>query len=92
MIEDIQVQTSEGKEVHLEKLGGILSSTPLFVVEFSFQAIQMTSVDLDQNPSPKEEYDPYISPIWAINTPNTHDLLDKTFSSDEDFLEVMNIS
>ena len=32
MIEDIQVQTSEGKEIHLEKLGGILNSTPLFVV------------------------------------------------------------
>ena len=90
MIEDIQVQTSEGKEIHLEKLGGILSSTPLFVVEFSFQAIQMTLVDLDQNPSPKEEYDMYNSCVWDVDTTNSHGLFDKTFSSTEYIMEVMN--
>ena len=57
-----------------KKLDEIVSSTPLSAVELSYQAIQKDSTDLDQNPSPKEEYDPYISPICAINTTSTQDL------------------
>ena len=91
-VEEKQVQTSEGKEIHLEKLGETKSSTPLSSIQMSYQAIQNTSADLDQNPSPIEEYYPYMSPVWALDTPNTHDLLDQNFSSDEDILEVMNIS
>ena len=62
-VEEVQVQTSEWKEIHSKKIDEIVSSTPLSAVELSYQAIQMSSIDLDQNPSPKEEYDPYISPI-----------------------------
>ena len=69
-----------------------MSSTPLSSIELSYQAIQMSSIDLDQNPSPKEEYDPYISLVWDINTSNTHALLDQTFSYDEAIMEFMNNS
>ena len=58
----------------------------------SYQAIQNASADLDQTPIPKEEYDLYTSPVWVIDTPNTHDILDQTFLSDESIMEVMNIS
>ena len=61
-------------------------------IEISYQEIQNASVDSDQNPSPLEEYDPYTSPVWAINNPNIHDILDQIFSSDEAIMEVMNIS
>ena len=60
------------------------SSTPLSSIEIPNQG--------NQNPSPLEEYDPYTSPVWDINTPNNHDILDQTFSSDEAIMEVMNIS
>ena len=79
-VEEIQVQTSEGKEIHSEKLDETRSSTPLPAIEMSYQAIQNTSVDLDQNPSPIEEYYLYTSPVWALDTPNTHDLLDQKIS------------
>ena len=39
-----------------------------------YQVIQNVLADLDQNPSPLEEYDPYTSPVWAIDTPNIHDI------------------
>ena len=91
VIDEIQVQTSEGKEIHQEKLYETVSSTPLSTIEMSYQENQMASADLDQNPSPREEYDPYTSLIWDINIPNTHDLLDQTFSSDEAIMEIMNI-
>ena len=58
----------------------------------SYQEIQNASTDLDQNPSPLEEYDLYKSPVWAIDNPNIDDVLDQAFSSDEDIMEVMNIS
>ena len=58
----------------------------------SYQAIQNVSVDLDQNPFPLEEYDPYTSPVLAIDTLNIHDILDQTFSSNEAIMELMNIS
>ena len=88
---DIQVQTCKVNEIQLETLDETKSSTPLYAIEISNQAIQNLA-DSDQNPSPLEEYDPYTSPIWAINTPNNHDFLDQKFSSDEDIMEVMNIS
>ena len=91
-IANIQVQTSNGKEIHLETLGETRSITPLSAIEISYQAIQNASVDLDQNPSPLEEYDLYTSPAWAINTPNSYDILDQTFSYDEVIMEFMNIS
>ena len=69
------------KEIHLEKIDQTRSSTPLSSIQISYQAIQNTSADLDQNPSPIEEYYPYMSPVWALDTPNTHDLLAQTFSS-----------
>ena len=68
------------------------SSTPFSTIDISNQPIQNASTDSDQNPSPLEEYDPYTSPIWAINTPNIHDILYQIFSSDEAIMEVMNIS
>ena len=64
-IVDIQVQTSEGKEIHLKKLDETRSSTTLYAIEMSYQEIQNVSADLDQNPSPSEEYVLYTSPIWA---------------------------
>ena len=70
----------------------MVSSTPLSSLELLDQAIQMASPDLDQNPSPKDEYDPYISHVWVINNPRNHGLLDQTFSFDEAILGVMNIS
>ena len=91
-IENIQVQTSEGKEIHLEKNCETRSSTTLCAIEMSYQAIQNVSTDLDQNHSPLEEYDLYTSLVWVIDTPNIHDLLDQTFSFDEVIMEVMNIS
>ena len=75
----------------METLDETRSSTPLSAIEMSYQAIQNVSTDLDQNPSPLEEYEPYTSPIWAIDTPNIHDIVDQTFSSDEAIMEVMNI-
>ena len=92
MVADIQVQTSEGKEIHLEKLDETESRTPLSAIEISYQAIQNYSIELDQNPSPLEECDLYTSLIWAINTPNTHDILDQKISYNESIMEVMNIS
>ena len=61
-------------------------------IEILNQSIQNASTELDQNPYPLEEYDLYTSPVWAINTPNSHDILDQTFSYDEAIMEVMNIS
>ena len=89
---DIQVQTCKGNEIQLETLHETKSSTPLSTIEISTLAIQNTSVDSDQNPSPLEEYDLNTSPVWAINTPNRNDILDQTFSFDEAIMEVMNIS
>ena len=83
-IEDIQVQSSEGKKIHLEKLDETRCSTPLSSIKIPNQEYQ--------NPSPFEEYDSYPSPVWAINTPNSHDILDQTFLSDEAMMEVMSIS
>ena len=92
MIEDIQVQSSEGKEIHSEKLGETRSSTPLSTIEMSYQAIQNALADLDQNPSPLEEYDLYTLHVWDIDTPKIHEILDQTFSYDEAIMEVMNQS
>ena len=58
-IEDIQVQTSEGKEIHSEKLDETRSSIPFSTIEMSYQEIQNVLVELDPNPSPLEEYDTY---------------------------------
>ena len=91
-VEDIQVQTTEGKEIHSEKLDETTSYTPLYPIEMLYQEIQNVSTDLDRNPSPLEEYDLYTSPVWAIDAPNIHDILDQNFSSDESIMEVMNIS
>ena len=91
-ITNIQVQNSEGKEIYLEKIDETRSNTPLYSIEMPDQGIQNASMDLDQNPSPLEEYDPYMSPIWDIDTPNIHHILDQTFSSDEAIMEVINIS
>ena len=92
MVADIQVQTSKGKEIHSDILDETRSSTPLSAIEISNQEIQNASADSNQNPSPLEEYDMYTSPVWAIHTPNSHDILDQNFSSDEAIMEVMNIS
>ena len=61
-------------------------------IEILNQSIQNASASSNQNPSPLEEYDPYTSPVWAINTPNIHEILDQTLSCDEDIMEIMNIS
>ena len=61
-------------------------------IEILNQSIQNASASSNQNPSPLEEYDLYPSAVWAINTPNSHDILDQTLSSDEAIMEVMNIS
>ena len=66
------------KEIHLEKLDETRSSTPLSTIEMSYQEIQNSSTYLGQNHSPLEEYNPLSSPVWAIDTLNTHDLLDQT--------------
>ena len=63
----------------------------MYAIEISNQGIQNASADSDQHPSPLEEYDPYTSPVWVINNPNSHDILDKTFSSNEAIMKVMNI-
>ena len=47
MVEDIQVQNSEGKEINSKTLYETRSSTTLSDVEMSNQAIQNVSVDLD---------------------------------------------
>ena len=65
---------------------------PLYSTEISNQGIQNASADSDTIQSPLEENDLYTSHVWAINTPNSHDILDQTFSFDESIMEVMNIS
>ena len=51
----------------------------------------MDSVDLDQNISLMEEYDPITWPILAVRSPSSLDFLDEILSSDETFLEFINI-
>ena len=92
MVDEIQVQTSEGKEKYSKNIDETRSSTPSYAIEMSYHAIQNASVHLDQNPSLLEEYDPYTSPVWDIDSPNIHDILDQIFSSNEAITEVMNIS
>ena len=64
---------------------------PLSAVEVSYQAIQMASVDLDQNIPLMEEYDPVIWPILVVSSPNSLEFLEVILSLDESILQVINI-
>ena len=64
---------------------------PLSIVEVAYQAIQMASMDLNQNVPLMEEYDLVTWPILVVRSPSSLDFLDIILSSNEAILEVINI-
>ena len=63
MKEDTLVWNIEGKVINPIELSESISWTLLYVVEVSYQDIQMASVDLDQNIPLMEEYDLVTLPL-----------------------------
>jgi len=60
---------------------------PLFAAKFAYNIVQQASVDLD--PTPKQELDPFLEPIWAQYSLATIDPLESVFPSNEVILEAL---
>ena len=61
-------------------MGNFIILQPLSAVEFSYQAIEMASTNLDQNIPFMEEYDPVTWPILVVNSPSSLDFLEEILS------------
>jgi hypothetical protein len=64
-----------------------IMAIPLSAAEVAYNIVQQALVDLD--PTPKQELDPFLEPIWAQYSPATIDPLDPVFPSDEVILEAL---
>jgi hypothetical protein len=62
---------------------------PLFVVEVVYQSILDATTNPDPSSSWKDQVDPILEPVWAIQSSCLHDFLEDTLPSDEAILEAM---
>jgi hypothetical protein len=62
-------------------------SMPLFVAEVAYSLVQQTSAHID--PTPAQEFDPLLKPIWAQGSLAHTDSLDLVLPSDEAIIEAM---
>ena len=67
-------------------MGNFVIPQPLSAIEVSYQAIEITLADLDQNLPLMEAYDPVTWLILAVRSPSSLDFLDIILSLDEEIL------
>jgi hypothetical protein len=60
---------------------------PLSMTEVAYSIVQQASTDLD--PTPAQELDPILEPIWAQGSPATTDSLDLVFPSNEEIIKAL---
>jgi hypothetical protein len=73
--------------VSMDGIGHPGMSMPLSTTEVAYSFIQQTSVNSD--PTPAQEFDPLLEPIWAQDYLANTDSLDIVFPSDEAIIEAM---
>jgi hypothetical protein len=62
-------------------------SMPLSATEVAYPLVQQASANLD--PTPAQDFDPLLEPIWAQGSLSNTDSLDLVFPSDEEVIEAM---
>jgi hypothetical protein len=73
----------------MEGTGHPSMSMPLFATEVAYSLVQQASADTD--PTPAQELDPILEPIWAQGSLTDTYLLDLVLPSDEEVIEAMTI-
>jgi hypothetical protein len=71
----------------MDDTGHLSMSMPLFVAEVAYSLVQQASANTD--PTPAQELDPLLEPIWAQGSLTNFDSLDLVLPSDEAVIEVM---
>jgi hypothetical protein len=71
----------------MDGIGHLGMSMPLSAAEVAYSLVQQASANTD--PTPAQELDPILEPIWAQGSLADTDLLDLVFPSDEAVIEAM---
>jgi hypothetical protein len=72
----------------MEGTGHPIMSMPLSVIEVAYSIVQQAS--FDPNPTPAQDLNPVLEPIWAQGSLTTIDSLDLVFPSNEVIIEALN--
>jgi hypothetical protein len=71
----------------MDEIGHSGMSMPLLAAEVAYSLVQQASSNPD--PTPAQELDPLLEPIWVQGSLSTTDSLDLVLPSDEEVIEVM---
>ena len=71
----------------MDETGHLGMSMPLSAAEVAYSLVQQASANSD--PTPAQELDPLLEPIWAQDSLVDTDSLDLVFSSDEAVIKAM---
>jgi hypothetical protein len=72
----------------MEGIGHLSMPIPLYLDEVVYNIVQQALTN--PNPTPPQELDPVLEPIWAQDSLSSQDPLDLVFPSNEVILEAMN--
>jgi hypothetical protein len=81
------IWTLPSPSTFMEGTGNLGMAMPLSAKEFSYSIVQQASADPD--PTPTQELDPVLEPIWAQGSLYNTDSLDLALPSDEAILEAL---